>query len=122
MTKERIEKADKRLDAIETHEEGYDWMDRYGGDLLAHIAKLKAEINELKSRTYCAYCGEAFELDDIDATDVTGHIKVCPKHPMRKLKAENERLMRKLTECNDAMHNEYWDDVDKSAALQENDE
>lgn len=50
------------------------------------------EIKRLKSETYCAYCGERFELDNGSASLVSEHIRTCVKHPMRAVEAENVRL------------------------------
>ena len=36
-------------------------------------------------KTYCAYCGAEFPLDDDAASQVSEHIKTCEKHPMRKV-------------------------------------
>ena len=36
-------------------------------------------------KTYCAYCGAEYPLDDSAATLVGEHIKTCEKHPMRKV-------------------------------------
>ena len=39
-------------------------------------------------KTYCAYCGAEYPLDDNAATLVSEHIKMCEKHPMRAVEAE----------------------------------
>lgn len=39
-------------------------------------------------KTYCAYCGAEYPLDDAAATLVSEHIKTCEKHPMRAVEAE----------------------------------
>lgn len=38
-------------------------------------------------KTYCAYCGAEYPLDDA-AAQVSEHIKTCEKHPMRAVEAE----------------------------------
>ena len=52
----------------------------------AKVELLKAQIEN--NRTYCAYCGTEFLLDDDAAKNVTDHIKTCKKHPMRAVEAE----------------------------------
>lgn len=54
------------------------------------------EIKRLKSETYCAYCGERFELDNGSAALVSEHIRACVKHPMRAVEADNARLREAL--------------------------
>ena len=48
MTPERLLKASEWLQKIETHEEGYAWMDNYGGDLLDHIQQQDERIVDLQ--------------------------------------------------------------------------
>ena len=45
------------------------------------IEKLEKRIAELESKTYCAYCGKEYPVDD-DASEVGEHIKTCKKHPL----------------------------------------
>ena len=52
----------------------------------AKVELLKAQIEN--NRTYCAYCGTEFLLDDDAAKNVTDHIKTCKKHPMRAVESE----------------------------------
>lgn len=60
--------------------------------------KLERERDELKRKygyTYCAYCGESFEIDapaSVDAISI--HIKQCNKHPMRSVEAERDQLRK----------------------------
>lgn len=42
-------------------------------------------------KTYCAYCGAEYPLDDNAAAQVSEHIKTCEKHPMRAAEARAER-------------------------------
>ena len=46
----------------------------------------------------CVYCGHAYESGSPTwgATQLTEHIRVCDKHPMRKLEADNRRLRTAL--------------------------
>ena len=48
----------------------------------AEIERLRTENHELNTGTYCAYCGEVFDLD-CDNELVNQHIKTCPHHPIR---------------------------------------
>ena len=41
------------------------------------------ELEQFSDRTYCAYCGKDFPLDDRAATQVSAHIRECPEHPLR---------------------------------------
>jgi len=59
--------------------------------------KLQAEVDRLKSMTYCAYCGEEFPIDD-DAGEVSEHIRTCDKHPMREAQATADRRLELLRE------------------------
>jgi hypothetical protein len=63
------------------------------------LAEIVAERDEYRTRclsTYCAFCGEHFPADEdtqgekTDAVQV--HIRTCPKHPMREVEAERDRL------------------------------
>jgi len=42
-------------------------------------------------KTYCAYCGAEYPLDDNAAAQVSEHIKTCEKHPMRAVEARAEK-------------------------------
>ena len=48
----------------------------------AEIERLRTENHELNTGTYCAYCGEVFDLD-CDNELVNQHINTCPHHPIR---------------------------------------
>jgi hypothetical protein len=52
---------------------------------------LRAEVERLKSKTWCAYCGQEYELDDECASKIGEHIRTCEKHPLRMCEAENEK-------------------------------
>lgn len=56
---------------------------RYG-----HIQKMEEEIADLKSKTWCAFCGKEFLLDTVSAEKLGDHVKICEKHPMRDLEQQ----------------------------------
>ena len=63
-------------------------------DAQATIAALQARVQELEAIkipddafTYCAYCGEKSPVDEHNE-DLSAHIKVCPKHPIRDVEAQ----------------------------------
>ena len=66
--------------------------------LTAKNERLLAE----NSQTYCAHCGQSFVRDDGSASLVGEHIRVCAKHPMRAVEAENKRLQKELEMLKDA--------------------
>ena len=70
-------------------------------DAQATIAALQARVTELEAIkipddafTYCAYCGEKSPVDEHNE-DLSAHIKVCPKHPIRDVEAQ---LTQRTTE------------------------
>jgi hypothetical protein len=83
------------------------------------LIKAADELTRMKSETYCAYCGERFQLDDDVASRVSEHIRACQKHPMRKVEAERDALLADLTSerhhyaqsmerLNNLVGPEYW--------------
>ena len=56
------------------------------------LAAATAKIAELEYKygfTYCAYCGESFEIDKpANVEAISQHIATCAKHPMRAVEAE----------------------------------
>jgi hypothetical protein len=64
----------------------------------AEIERLKQWVSDCQSGMYvnCVYCGHRYgpgdEVPSSMADVLKEHIEQCPKHPMSKLKAENERL------------------------------
>lgn len=72
---------------------------------------LRKRVEELETKTYCAYCGEIFLLDDEAATLVTEHINTCPKHPIRVIEVERDVLRKQLEVANKAIDDiENWYD------------
>ena len=73
------------------------WVDsllKQLADAQATIAALQARVQELEAIkipddafTYCAYCGEKSPVDEHNE-DLSAHIKVCPKHPMRDVESQ----------------------------------
>jgi hypothetical protein len=63
------------------------------------IADLKKQIKELESVTYCAYCGELFDLDDKAASLVSEHIMTCHKHPISDLKKRISEIRNLAYSC-----------------------
>lgn len=52
---------------------------------------LRAEIERIKSAAICAYCDGVVPIGSI-----TLHVELCDKHPISKLRAENERLNKAI--------------------------
>ena len=109
-------------------EEGRKFQDAVDG-----IVKLKVERDALKGQlgraigdkdTYCAYCGQAYSLDDPESPRKVGdHIAICSKHPMRKVEQERDKLKAKLAEANEdaerlARKLQDYADHDDSAQLE----
>jgi len=79
----------------------------YAAHAINQHEKLVAERDELKRYvdklpTYCAYCGFEVPIDDEAASKISEHIATCPKHPMRVIEAERDRLQAgaAVSECN----------------------
>ena len=70
--------------------------------LRTDLAAAQAKLVTVTSRTYCAYCGHAVEMDDDAASGISVHVQTCPKHPMRAVEADlaatRELLAAKGTE------------------------
>jgi hypothetical protein len=62
----------------------------------ARAEKAEQVLTQEGMGTYCAYCGQRFELDDDAATLVSQHISTCGKHPMRAIVAERDCAMAQL--------------------------
>ena len=67
-------------------------------------------------KTYCAYCGAEYPLDDKAAAQVSEHIKTCEKHPMRAAEAEVARLTALSTMKDDALDS-YAEFYGRAASL-----
>ncbi len=61
------------------------------------VASQMNSMNVKTGKTYCAYCGAEYPLDDDAATLVSEHIKTCEKHPMRAVEARAAELQAALT-------------------------
>lgn len=74
-------------------------------DLLAENERLEDKVLRVARGNFaqiCSYCG--WESTDGGWEELQNHIKICPEHPVSKLKAENERLTTALsgrTYCHD---------------------
>lgn len=67
--------------------------------LLETLIATGAEVSRLRERqtlTYCAFCGEQFPIDNDAGSQVEAHIKVCEKHPMKAVLAENVEFRQRL--------------------------
>lgn len=80
-------------------------------DLLAEIDRLKAWVNDLQSGLYvnCVYCGHQYgpsETTPVTMADaLKAHIEQCPEHPMSKLKAQNDQLVKLVHVQHEALIN-----------------
>ncbi|ULA64480.1 MAG: hypothetical protein LZF86_140005 [Nitrospira sp.] len=66
-----------------------------GDELERQVAELKALKTPDSTFTYCAFCGEQSPMDEHNE-DLSAHIKVCSKHPMRDVEADVTRLREAL--------------------------
>jgi len=78
---------------------------------LRELSQVKGQRDEFKRYmdklpTYCAYCGFEVPIDDKAASKIGVHIATCPKHPMRIVEAERDRLRDGL-----ALAMEWLDEV-----------
>lgn len=77
-----------------------EYRTQQAASLMTENGKLRAEVERLRyanERTYCAYCGAEFRLDDSEIADaVDEHIRTCEAHPMRQSEAKVERLRAAL--------------------------
>lgn len=68
---------------------------------LSDLGRVRQENDKLNAGmaggTYCAYCGYRVELDDMAASEVSEHIRSCPKHPMREVEAERDEARAALS-------------------------
>jgi hypothetical protein len=86
---DEVKKLQAKIERLESRpDEEYPYCYRAA---LADLASARAEIERLKTKTYCAYCGDEFPIDE-DNSDVSEHIASCTKHPMRAKEIEIERL------------------------------
>ncbi|HET6454969.1 MAG TPA: hypothetical protein VFI02_11245, partial [Armatimonadota bacterium] len=83
------------------------WSAWLSDEAVRLVTELVAERDELKRYvdklpTYCAYCGFEVPIDDEAASKISEHIATCPKHPMRVIEAERDRLQAgaAVSECN----------------------
>jgi hypothetical protein len=77
-----------------------------------------AKIREIKSKTYCTYCGIEFVVDDDAGTKVTEHIQTCSKHPLyqantkiKELEARTEQVREKTLERDIKLFEKYMRNI-----------
>jgi hypothetical protein len=58
----------------------------------SYVHEIERQLAEMKRKyqfTYCAFCGETFEIDAPESTEaISQHIKTCDKHPMRDVERD----------------------------------
>lgn len=63
------------------------------------IEKLTAELAEIKTKTWCAYCGLEIAIDNDAADKISKHVmEDCTKHPIRAYKRHAEALEEQNTQ------------------------
>ncbi len=63
----------------------------------------EAELKQLKSGTYCAYCGHTEPIDG-DGERIAEHIRTCEKHPMRAVEARVKELEAEIANLRDSAY------------------
>lgn len=107
----KLDEAVKRAEAAEHRQsDTIEDRERVRGVLQARADRAEAALAALKRVTWCAYCQAEFPLDTVTAEQVSEHIRVCPKHPMRAAEAA---LADRTVERDDAR--EGWQDMTASA-------
>ncbi len=76
------------------------WRDK-SEKLIYRVHQLERQLEA----TYCAFCGERFELDD--AAGVTQHIRACEKHPMRAVEVAFAAASARLEKSQAALRDIY---------------
>lgn len=74
-------------------------------ELMSKLLEERKRREELEKKfgfTYCAYCGMSWAVDDKNE-DLSNHIKVCEKHPMRDL----ESKLSSITQENEEHKEQY---------------
>lgn len=68
----------------------------------------------------CVYCGHQYPdgTPAFKAEELTAHIKVCEKHPMREVEMQNQAMGEALRECADWMRKEQAFQGDAGQCLQ----
>ena len=68
-----------------------------------------AEYLTPKAVLTCVYCGQEYPegTPPHGSKVLTDHIRVCEKHPMRKLEEENKKLREALWLCQEYLRNLY---------------
>ena len=90
--------------------------------LRAENERLEQWVSDCQAGMYinCVYCGHRYgpdsEVPAAMADVLKEHIEQCPKHPMSKLKAENERLREALHDIAGGHTSQYVDAPDVMTA------
>ena len=93
ITRELYREANKQKKLLQN--DLYGLKEKCGDEMEAERTKreqAEAQLAEMQRRykfTYCACCGETFEIDAPDCADAVGnHIRNCAKHPMREVEQQ----------------------------------
>jgi ABC-type phosphate transport system auxiliary subunit len=73
-------------------------------EVTAERDALREEAADLRRHTWCAYCGHEIAMDDNSATLIGEHIRLCEKHPMRKVETERDALKKRVEKLEAAMN------------------
>ena len=94
--KSRVRELEAELGVWENREKF--WDDKTTA-LEAERDRLKEDIENPKM-TYCAFCGEAYDIQDREKALelITEHVSVCPKHPIAELRTRHAGLVEALKE------------------------
>ena len=79
------------------------------GEEAVKIAELEKELFDIKSKTFCAYCGFEIAIDNDAPLKIEAHIFECKKHPvciLSKRIAELEKEVERLKATALAKHKE----------------
>lgn len=72
-------------------------MRDFARTLERELVQKEQELQELKSHTWCAYCGAEFRLEQPNTVDlISAHIATCEKHPMRVWEGRCKELLEEV--------------------------
>jgi len=110
--RKRAEKAEAEASSLASAAEKFH-QERW--DLTQANAALKAELERIKSVTWCAYCGYEVQLNDDALPKIIDHIMTCLKHPIRPYIRHCEALEEQIA----ALKGKYHSICQKKEFLQE---